>query len=123
MIKKMLIIAAMVFMVFSLFGCNTTANDRDGKIGIRGTVTEISPDGEYGAILVEGKVEEDTDFDKASVRITKDTLIQKDALSKLHVFSDIQVGDMVEVIFDGPVAESYPVQGTASIIRIITEKK
>ena len=110
-------------MAISLFGCNTTAKGSEGKIGIRGTVSEISTDGDYGSILIEGKLYEDTDYDKASVRITKDTLIQKDALSKLFVFKDIQVGNFVEVIFDGPVAESYPVQGTAGVVRIITEKK
>ncbi|MDX5474148.1 MAG: YobA family protein [Bacillaceae bacterium] len=121
--KKLLLFCSMFFMVGLLFGCNTTANEPEGKIGIRGTVTDISIDGEYGSILVEGEIKEDTDYDKASVRVTKDTLIQKDALSKLFVFKDIQVGDFVEVIFDGPVAESYPVQGTAGVVRIITEKK
>ena len=121
--KKLILLCLMSFMAISLFGCNTTAKESEGKIGIRGTVSEISTDGDYGSIVVEGKLYEDTDYDKARVRITKDTLIQKDALSKLFIFKDIQVGDFVEVIFDGPVAESYPVQGTAGIVRIITEKK
>ena len=110
-------------MVILLFGCNTTAKEPERKIGIRGTVSEISTDGDYGSILVEGKLYEDTDYDKASIRITKDTLIKKDALSKLFIFKDIQVGDFVEVIFDGPVAESYPVQGKAGVVKIVTEKK
>jgi hypothetical protein len=39
----------------------------------------------------------------------------------LFKVTDLKVGDTVEVFFKGPVAESYPVQGTAEIVRIITQ--
>ena len=71
--------------------------------------------------MVEGKIEADTIFDKASVRINTDTMIQKDNLNRLFEVTDLRIGDKVEVFFKGPVAESYPVQGTAEIVRIITQ--
>ena len=71
--------------------------------------------------MVEGQVEEDTEYDRASVKINADTMIQKDDMSRLFEIPDLRVGDRVEVYFTGPVAESYPVQGTAAIVRIITK--
>ena len=32
---------------------------------------------------------------------------------------DIRVGDIVEVVFDGPVAESYPLQGRALRVKVV----
>lgn len=71
--------------------------------------------------MVEGKVEQDTQYDKASIRIKDNTKIyEKDAKKELEVNS-LKEGAKVEVIFEGPVAESYPVQADAKTI-IITEQ-
>lgn len=92
-------------------GCNL--NQDDDKIGIRGIITTVSVNEkeEVTNILVERKVESDTSFDKASVFITKDT--------KVNSPEKLKKGMKVEVIFTGPVAESYPVQGRAKVITVI----
>ncbi|WP_291651188.1 DUF3221 domain-containing protein [Clostridium sp.] len=92
--------------------------ENDNKVAIRGLVTEKNQEDKRGQILVEGKIEEDTEFDKASVSInTKTKIINQKSDEKLKL-SDIKVGDKVEVIITGPVRESYPVQVDAKIIRI-----
>jgi hypothetical protein len=103
---------------FSLAGCGN-ANGSGGAIGIRGSVTAISGNSTEGNILVEGKVEEDTSFDKASVRVTKETGIRKGTSKTRLTLADIKLGDVVEVVMKGPVAESYPVQGLADSIVIL----
>lgn len=96
----------------------TLTKENNNKVAIRGLVTEKSQEDEIGYILVEGKIEEDTEFDKASVSInTKTKIINEKSDEKLNL-SDLKVGDVVEVIIDGPVRESYPVQIDAKIIRI-----
>jgi beta-N-acetylhexosaminidase len=107
-----------------LAGCSVnsgTTSANDSQVGIRGIIKDINISKDGANILVEGKIEADTVFDKASVNINTDTMIQKDNLSRLFEISDLKLGDKVEVFFKGPVAESYPVQGTADIVRIITQ--
>ncbi len=115
----------LILLLISLvsIGCssNNKSNEEDNdKIGIRGFITDIVIDGKQGSITVEGNLDDDTMYDKGVVKITKDTLIQKDNMSRLFDISDLEEGIMVEVIFKGAVAESYPVQGTAGIVRMIT---
>jgi hypothetical protein len=112
--------AAFLLVLLCLAQAGCGLSDRENTIGIRGIVTHKSGSGNQGTIMVEGNVEPDTSYDKASVRITKDTLIQKDSMSRNFGLSDIEVGSRVEVIFKGAVAESYPVQGTADAVRILS---
>ena len=109
-------------LIFS--GCiidNVDVNPTYTEPGIRGLITEINSGNGNVSILVEGNIEEDTQYDKALARITDDTMIQKDDMSRLFEVTDLKVGDRVEVYFTGPVAESYPVQAVASIVRILTK--
>ncbi len=111
------------FLLLSAFGCSAGQDgiqETGSQVGIRGIIIDISLTEGGAAIMVEGQVEEDTVYDRASVKINSDTMIQKDDMSRLFEISDLRVGDRVEVYFAGPVAESYPVQGTAAIVRIIT---
>jgi Protein of unknown function (DUF3221) len=94
------------------------ANHKNDKVAIRGVVTVINEENEKGSILVEGNIEEDTEFDKASIYITQRTKIIKEEANERLKLSDIKVGDKVEVIITGPIRESYPVQVDAKIIRI-----
>jgi len=92
--------------------------DESVTIGIRGIVQ-----GKDGiTMLVEGKLEHDTSFDKASVTVNMSSRVLRDntIITTLFAFSEIQEGDTVEVTFNGPVAESYPVQGVAATVRIVT---
>ncbi len=95
--------------------------DKEKQVGIRGFVMEISGDGTSGNISVEGIVESDTFWDKASVTITRNTRFEWKATGKTASMEDLHVGNRIEVVFTGPVAESYPVQGTADIVRILSD--
>jgi beta-N-acetylhexosaminidase len=74
-----------------------------------------------GTILIEGEVEPDTTYDKASTRIDGDTEIYRLENGGLVEASwdDLQPEVTVEATFEGPVAESYPVQAYASQVVII----
>ncbi|HMQ52241.1 MAG TPA: DUF3221 domain-containing protein [Anaerolineae bacterium] len=74
-----------------------------------------------GSILIEGQVESDTSFDKAAVTITAQTRIyeQLGQERRSTTFEALRVGQRVEAWFDGPVAESYPVQARASDVVIL----
>lgn len=61
-------------------------------------------------------------FDKALTRITDETKIvkMKNGVQESASTADLKVGVKVEVVFTGPIAESYPVQVDAGTI-IISE--
>jgi len=96
--------------------------DDSGTIGIRGVVKDIVQGKDGITMLVEGRLEHDTSFDKASVTVNMSSKVLRDntLITTLFAFSEIQEGNTVEVTFNGPVAESYPVQGVAATVRIVT---
>lgn len=93
----------------------------EGEALHRGQITKILIDGNKAVIgiMVEGKVESDTLYDKAKVSIDNGTKIFKENSSQKLSGSELKEGMKVEVVFEGPVAESYPVQGKAKTIRVI----
>lgn len=92
---------------------------------IRGVITALTPAGEPGAglgsVRIEGAKLPDTRYDKASVRITSETRVfqQLGDFRRPLTFADLALGDKVEARFTGPVADSYPVQATASEVVIL----
>ncbi|MGB7921608.1 MAG: endonuclease/exonuclease/phosphatase family protein [Pyrinomonadaceae bacterium] len=74
-----------------------------------------------GTVMIEGVKEADTNFDKASVRVTNETRIfdRRGKERKQASFDDLKPGRKVAARFTGPVMESYPVQATASEIVIL----
>jgi len=58
--------------------------------------------------------------DRASVTVTAGTVVWQLKGGK-GTAADLGAGQMVSVWFDGPVAESYPVQAKAGVIRIQLE--
>lgn len=110
----------LVIMLLLIVGCTST-NSAEEKIGIRGDITSIYIDKDNPSIQVDGKVEEDTSYPKASVNITKDTVIQNKNKDKLYNITDLELGMTVEVIFDGSTMKSDPVKGNAKVITIINE--
>lgn len=115
--KKLLLL----LLIFSIMMFNTAcAKESIETIGIRGEIKEIYTDEESAriqSIIVEGPVEDDTMYDSASITVDNNTTIYKGD-EKVTV-EDLEEGLTVEVIFDGAVAESYPVQGTAKKIKIL----
>jgi hypothetical protein len=89
---------------------------------IRGTITKISTsEGHISGFSVEGVIESDTEYDKASVGITETTRIymRTDTGYEVSAFDQLAVGVKVEVLFTGIIMERYPVQGRADEIMII----
>lgn len=94
--------------------------DKKNNINIRGKVKNITVRNSNEVnILVEGQIEIDTQYDKASININKDTKIIDNLTNKAIKISDIKVNDKVEVEFTGMVAESYPVQAVAKSLNIL----
>ena len=89
---------------------------------IRGQITSITPSekGSEGSVLIEGAKESDTEYDKASVRITADTRIFDADGDPGLSFGDLETGMRVAAWFSGPVAESYPVQAQAEAVQVLS---
>lgn len=76
--------------------------------------------GRLGTIRVEG-VKMDPIYEVAIVTVTKDTRILKkdgDAFTPT-TFAALEFGQVVQVLFDGPIMESYPIQVKAGKIEIL----
>jgi hypothetical protein len=121
---EFIIVGLLLYLFLALIGCAPDETTPASPPAIRGSITQRSAGtgGELlGSILVEGQIEEGTSFDKASVAVTSGTRIfeQVGQNRQPTTFAALQVGRQVEAWFDGPVAESYPVQATASDIVIL----
>lgn len=89
---------------------------------LRGTITKIYTQGQNTTgLYVEGKKEADTSYDKARVSITNNTRIFNKQQGEYVMTTAIQlrVGQVVEILFVGPVLTSDPVQATAQEIAIV----
>jgi beta-N-acetylhexosaminidase len=116
--KKIVVLLFCFIFVLSFAGCNKEPNN---KLGIRGEVKKVSTNdkGKITGIYVEGEIEQDTENDKASIYITEKTKIyEADGKKKLEA-SSLKEGMKVEVNFEGPVRESYPLQADAKTIRVL----
>lgn len=96
------------------------------KADIRGIITNISlREGSKtsGSMRVEcaGKMDADTNVDKAMIRINEKTKLERlvGGEAKPAALSDFKEGDRVEAGFDGPVAESYPVQANGGWVLLL----
>jgi len=137
--KKILFIITIAALVLSFTACSkeeikdtlpleTDTNTGDGSdsqlvvYGVAGFITEINTDGNgdiLASILVEGKLDENgADYDKGYVSIDANTVIY---LSKQGTIEDLEVGQYVQVFYEGAVAESYPVQGYGRQINVIDD--
>ena len=115
--RKTISLLLVLFLIIIISSCNKNSNE---VIDIRGEIKEIYTDEENSLVLnflVEGEKEDDTVYDSASVTIENNTEIYKD--DEKATVDDLVEGIAVEVIFNGSVAESYPVQGTAKKVIIL----
>ena len=116
--RKITVLLFCFVFVLSFAACNKESNN---KLGIRGEIKKISTNnnGKITGIFVEGKIEQDTEYDKSSIYITEKTKIyEADGKKKIEA-SSLKEGMKVEVDFEGPVRESYPVQAYAKTIRVL----
>lgn len=131
-VNKLIVGFLVTISCLSLVGCSTnTTTDIEKapesiteakKIGVRGIVKDIVVGKDGYTFLVEGNLENDTEYDKAMVTVNRDTEILKDGVDKTTVldYTEIKEGDTVEVIFNGPVNFSDPVMGVAKSIKIFS---
>lgn len=93
------------------------------EIGVRGVVKNLVKGKDGVSFLVEGKMEEDTMLDIAYVTVNMETIVMKDGvdITKDFGYSEIKEGDIVEAVFMGAIAKSYPAQAVAKKINIISE--
>ena len=98
------------------------------KISIRGTPASVSPadddakkTGVLGTLLMEGRKDKDTEYDKAMVKVTKATKIfhQVGRELKPASFDDIKPGTKLEIHFQGAADSSFPPNATAGKIVIL----
>jgi len=125
-LPRTVLVAVTIALALCVSGCSllgggvTPAEPPDGPAGILGSITRIDrvDDPEvWGTVLVEGGEQpQGAVSDKASVRITTETLIAR--AERWIPADELAVGMTVRVWFDGPVAESYPVQGSAAFIEV-----
>ena len=123
------VLAVLLALTFTV-GCGGGGGSSPGgpAADIRGYISSTwgisadpPPGGNLGSVLVEGELEADTTVDRASVTVTKETRIYSElGGNRAEVkFDDLAVGQRVEVVFTGPVMESYPVQATAGEITVL----
>jgi len=126
--KSIRLSVSLIGLISLLLGCGPSGATPSTGADIRGTITDIlqadaqsREEGIIGSVLIEGVIEEDTEFDKASVTITDKTrVLEQKGEDRLSVtFESLKIGQRVEARFTGPVMESYPVQATASEIVIL----
>jgi len=126
-LSKFGIIPIIIFTLFIIIGCNLSISNYGKEADIRGSITNIYKATEdstgdiIGSILIEGNIEKDTEFDKASVTITKETRVFESISGKLikASFDSLKPNQRVQALFTGPVMTSYPVQGTAKEVVIL----
>ncbi len=95
-------------------GGKVTATVPDAPPSITGTVTEI---GTSGTLRIETNPREESGSAKAQVRVPDGVaILERSGIARR--FEDIRQGQVVSAWFTGPVAESYPVQATASVVVI-----
>lgn len=126
-LHKFGVILIMIFTLFIIISCNFSTSNYGKEADIRGIITNIYKATEdnagdiMGSILIEGNIEKDTEFDKASVTIIKETRIFESKSGKLvkASFDSLKPNQRVQALFTGPVMESYPVQVKAKEVIIL----
>ncbi len=85
--------------------------------GVRGSITSISG----AVVLVEEDPADESGSPKGAFTVTGETdILQRQGGEQVPAsFDDLRVGQLVEAEYAGPVAESYPSQGTAGSIVIL----
>ena len=128
--------AVAVCMIVVLFSGCGGSGDQAGEAppsdepDITGTISSVSVlEGDsdlLGSLLVEASDSGDGEYDMASVTVTPETEIYDiSGFSAQPVrvgFDTLAEGQLVAVVFTGPVAESYPVQARAKYIYLTTSE-
>ncbi|NLE22564.1 MAG: DUF3221 domain-containing protein [Actinobacteria bacterium] len=90
---------------------------------ITGTIHDLTRNEDSGVtvlLVVDDGAAPGATLDRASVTVTSQTVVWM-LKGGRGTAGDLGAGQMVSVWFDGPVAESYPVQAKAGVVRILLE--
>ena len=111
---------AALALTIATTGC-TTVSAPDTTPDIAGPVTQVTTFDGGVSLLVESGQPQVGDYDIASVSVDTDAevLVMEDGDLVRATYEDIPNGARVEVWFEGPVAESYPVQATAGTVVVL----
>lgn len=120
--RAVTLVAAVLFVSMAalvLVGCG---GQPKGEPGITGVVQSVDrrPDGGLTMLVVAPADKPGTMGDKASVTVVPKTPVV-DASGKRIGAGAILPGATVQVWFEGPVAESYPVQGKAGYVKVTAD--
>jgi hypothetical protein len=120
--RKILLPALAILLACLIAGCGTGKATVPSNPEVRGTITSVSGSATAGSIFIDGTTLETTGIDKASVTIDSKTEILRRQGGKFQKarFSDLRVGQTAQATFTGPVLQSYPVQGTARQVVILS---
>ncbi len=116
--KKKLVLLAASLALLLVAAALALAQTEPGN-GVQGSITDISG----AVVLVEENPADQSGSAKGAFTVTGETGIFRQQGDELvpATFDDLQVGQLVEATYTGPVAESYPTQGTAGSIVILEE--
>jgi len=125
--KRLIPVTLLISMSCLFAGCQLFARPEPWTVNVRGVITHIrlaepqaSDKDIIGIILVEGEKEEDTQYDSADVGVTRGTRIfRNDEQHQRLPFEALEIGQKVEVQFEGPIIETDPPQATAHGIAIL----
>ena len=118
------LVAGALLLAVALAGCAGGRTVPADPAGITGSVTSlVAGDERPASLLVEGAIPQPAGAvsDKASVEIATSTQFfdAKGEPATLDDIGGIAKGTRVKVWFEGAVAESYPVQGSAKAVQIL----
>lgn len=116
--KKMILLTSVLAILTVAAGAAALAQTEPDN-GIQGFITSISGT----VVLVEENPAAEWGSNKGAFTVTGETEILRDEGGELvpAAFEDLQAGQLVRATYAGPVAESYPTQGTAGSIVILAE--
>lgn len=111
--------AAALALVLASAGCASKTIPAEEPY-IEGLVTSVGTSGALPVFLVETDEPPSSSYmNKANVTTDADTTFFDGAGDPLDDGSGIETGIRVRVWIDGPIAESFPVQGTASAVQLL----
>jgi hypothetical protein len=125
--KKRILILLLAFTVTFFVACNTENTNKPSdddstfvEYGVAGIIKAIETlENQEGIkIHVLGDENNGATYDNAWVTVNEDTIVY---LNEKESYNFLEVGQYVHVFFEGPVAESYPVQALAKQINVIPE--
>lgn len=110
--KKIFLFVIILSIFTTISGCS---NSNEIRFDISGEIKRVyfNRDGKVISIYVEAN-DNTKEYDKAMIRIDSKTIILDKSNNEIQ--DKLQINDIVNVTFDDPVMESYPIQVTAKQI-------